>query len=216
MHSPAGFQGLVPSKSITLTFWGHLPDSRRLFNGDSPTNVENGAYMRYYHLQQSYFAHLGRDSCFHDFAAKAQVAQMLKDDFTRERAESLLDSRHDNLLKCCQADNIRRDALHLSARLLSMTDVGSLQNEVNLRRFVDWDIGSTLRQCLSAHFDRPHEMQWERTRLPRSFDAWSLSAVAGISIKFIDNLADHLLLAEDDTLLLVFHHATFLEHQIDE
>lgn len=216
MHSPADVQGLVPSKSITIAFWGHLPDGQRLYNGDSPTNVDNGAYMRYYHLQQSYFAHLGRDSCFDDFGTKAQIAQMLKDNFTGEKAESLLDSRHDNVSKSCQADKIRRDALNLSARLLSMTDVGSLQNEVNPRRCVDWDIGSTLRQCLSAHFDRPHEMQWEQTRLPRSFDAWSLSAVAGISIKFTDNLADHLLLAEDDTLLLIFHHATFLEHQLDE
>lgn len=172
--------------------------------------------MRYYHLQKSYFAHLEENSCFHDFRSKAEIVQILKDDFIHEAAASLLKSRHGNISRCCQDDKIREDALNLTARLLSMTDVGSLQNEVNPRRCVDWAHSSTLRQCLSAHFDRPHEMQWERTRLPRSFDAWGISAVAGITIKFTDNLADHLLLVEDDTLLLVFHHATFLEHQIDE
>lgn len=216
MQSPISPQGGIPPEAIALAFWGQPPDSGRLCNGELSTNLYHGAYMRYYHLQQSYFAHLEQDSYFHNFRSKTEIAQMLKDDFTREGAASFLKSRHGNALRCYQRDKTFEDSLNLAARLLSMTNIGLLQNEVNPKRYINWECTSTLRQCLSAHFDRPHEMQWEHTRLPRSFDAWSLRAVAGITIKFTDNLADHLLLVEDDTLLLVFHHATFLEQQADE
>lgn len=216
MHSPTGFQGVVAPETIASTFWGQTSVRGRLCNGESSTNLYHGAYMRYYHLQQSYFAHLDQDTRFHDFSSQAQIVQMLKDDLTQEKAASVLKSQHGNESLCCQTDRTRGDVLNLAARLLTMTNIGFLQNQVNPRRYVEWKCSSTLRQCLSTHFDRPHEMQWENTRLPRSFDAWSLSAVAGIRIKFTDNLADHLLLVEDDTLLLIFHHASFLELQMAE
>lgn len=216
MDSPTGPEHAILPETIAFTFWGQPPDSKRLCNGDSSTNLYYGAYMRYFHLQKTYFAHLEQDSCFLNFSSQKEIADMLKDDFTREMAASVLKSRLGNALRCCQTNKTHEDALNLAARLISMTNIGSLQNEVNPRRYVNWGDNSTLRQCLASHFNRPHEMQWERTRLPRSFDAWGLSAVAGITIKFTDNLADHLLLVEDDTLLLVFHHATFLEHQTEE
>lgn len=216
MELLTGPEGAVLPETIALTFWGHSPDSKRLCNGDSSTNLHYGAYMRYFHLQKTYFAHLKQDTCFLNLNSQKEIAEMLEDDLTRETAASLLKSRLDNTSSCCQTKKAHEDALSLVARLISMTNIGSLQNEVNPRRYVNWENSSTLRQCLASHFNRPHEMQWERTRLPRSFDAWGLSAVAGITIKFTDNLADHLLLVEDDTLLLVFHHATFLEYQTEE
>lgn len=216
MHSFTTPQGVISPEAIAITFCGQPSHGGRLCNGESSTNLYQGAYMRYYNLQQIYYAHLERESCFHDFSSKAKVVEILKDDVTRERAVSRLKSQHNNALRCCQTDKTREDVLDLAARLLSMTNIAPLQNEINPRRYVHWERSSSLRQCLSAHFDRPYGMQWERTRLPRSFDAWGLSAVAGITIKFTDNLADHLLLVEDDTLVLVFHHATFLEHQADQ
>jgi hypothetical protein len=53
-------------------------------------------------------------------------------------------------------------------------------------------------------------------RLPKTFDAWAIERIGGISIQFTDNLADHLLLVNDDTTLLVFHHVAFLELQTKE
>ena len=53
----------------------------------------------------------------------------------------------------------------------------------------------------------------EHVRLPKSFDAWSIEMVGGIEIAFTDNLADHLLLVEEDSKVLIFHHVSFLEVQ---
>lgn len=145
----------------------------------------------------------------------AKITKMLQDDTSRKTAVSILKNRHGHESPPSQVNEKCEHALNLAGRLLSMTNIGSMQDEVNSRRLVEWDCGSTLRQCLSAHFDRQHEMQWERTRLLKSFNPWGISVVAVITIRFTDNLANHLLLVEDDTMLLVFHHATFLEHQTD-
>lgn len=49
-----------------------------------------------------------------------------------------------------------------------------------------------------------------RVKLPQSFTAGNISKIGGITIRFTDNLADHLLLREDDTLILLYHHASLL------
>ncbi|KAL1874464.1 hypothetical protein Daus18300_003482 [Diaporthe australafricana] len=104
--------------------------------------------------------------------------------------------------------------MDFGARLVTPINIGTLPNEVNKRRHLKWDTG-TLRNCLTEYFDEAQAptLTFERLRLPKAFDAWSLCKVGGIKIRFTDNLADHLLLLEDDTVVLVFHHVTYLEQQ---
>lgn len=216
MQSPGEDSTSLSPEAVAFTLWGNTAGNTRSCDGDLTTNSSHDAYMKYYHLQQSYFAHLRGRSYFIDFKSVAEIARLLRENEIREGALTLLKSGHINELNGCLGDEKYGHALNLTARLLSMTSIGRLQHEVNPRRYLNWEPQLTLRECLSANFNKSHEMRWERTRLPLSFDAWGLSAVAGITLRFTDNLADHLLLVEDDTMLFVFHHATFLKQQTNE
>ena len=48
-------------------------------------------------------------------------------------------------------------------------------------------------------------------KLPQTFTAASLETIGGIEIHWTNNLADHLLLRDDDTKLLLFHHVSVLD-----
>lgn len=107
-------------------------------------------------------------------------------------------------------------AIH-AARLLTMAKIGPLKSEPkNPRKYVTWSAG-TLRQCLDKYFNTKPTMKTEGFRLPKAFDAWTIEKLAGVRIKFTDNLADHLRLEEGDDQgeveVFIFHHATFLKGQ---
>lgn len=216
MQSSTKSSTSLSSEAVAFTLWGNTAGTTRPCGGDLPTDSPHDAYMKYYHLQQSYFAHLRGRCYFLEFNSVAEIAKTLRENETREGALTLLKSGHVNELNDCLGDEKYGQALNLTARLLSMTIIGCPQHELNPRRYLNWEPYLTLRKCLSANFNKSHEMRWQRTRMPLSFDAWGLSAVSGIIIRFTDNLADHLLLVEDDTVLFVFHHATFLKHQTNE
>lgn len=108
--------------------------------------------------------------------------------------------------------------LNLAARLVSMVEIGSLETEFGflhhtsqrpLPRWTESDLAS----LLGTTFSSSPQTDCGGIGAPLTLDAWSLDNVAGIKIKFTDNLADHLRLANKETLLYVFHHAAFLEHQ---
>ena len=66
---------------------------------------------------------------------------------------------------------------------------------------VDSVIGGLFRDNKSDDF----------VKLPRSFTAANLEKIGGIEIRWTNNLADHLLLRDDDTKLMLFHHASALK-----
>jgi hypothetical protein len=101
------------------------------------------------------------------------------------------------------------------ARLIAPINIGTLPNELNTRRHLEWSSG-TLRSLVADHFNEPPVLTFEHLRLPKAFDAWSLCKVGGIEIRFTDNLADHLLLIDDDAVVLVFHHVSYLKQQDKE
>ncbi|CAJ2508037.1 Uu.00g092230.m01.CDS01 [Anthostomella pinea] len=103
-------------------------------------------------------------------------------------------------------------SINLAARLLAMVEIGRSKSELFAERVLSWTEG-TLQDFLSDHFGTLPVLKDDLVRLPKSFDAWSLQAVGGIDIGFTDNLADHLLLIEDDMKVLIYHHASFLKHQ---
>lgn len=47
-------------------------------------------------------------------------------------------------------------------------------------------------------------------KLPQSFTAANLEKIGGIQVLWTDNLADHLLLRDDDTKVMLFHHVSAL------
>ena len=51
----------------------------------------------------------------------------------------------------------------------------------------------------------------ESVKLPKSFTAESLQKIGGIEVYWTDNVFDHLLLADDDTKVFLFHHVSYLQ-----
>lgn len=105
--------------------------------------------------------------------------------------------------------------INFVARLVIPINIGTLPNEVNNRRHLKWTRG-TLRSLIATHFNEPPKITFDRLRLPKTFDAWNVCKIGGIKIRFTDNLADHLLLVDDDAIVLVFHQVSYLKQQDKE
>lgn len=105
--------------------------------------------------------------------------------------------------------------IDFAAGLITPINIGIRPNEVKDRRHLEWTSG-TLRRLIADYFNDPPVLTFEHLKLPKAFDAWSLCKVGGIKIRFTDNLADHLLLIDDDTTVLVFHHVSYLKQQDKE
>ncbi|KAH7027959.1 uncharacterized protein B0I36DRAFT_246390 [Microdochium trichocladiopsis] len=136
------------------------------------------------------------------------IVRQLRADVPRESMLELL--RTDTSLT--GPDRFRENSINLAARLLTMLKIGRAENQVAARGYLDWSAG-TLRELISQRFSDAPILDFTHTRFPKTFDAWSLDSISGLSIEFTDNIADHLLLVDDDTTVLIFHHVTFLEYQ---
>ncbi|KAL8877912.1 MAG: hypothetical protein Q9198_004171 [Flavoplaca austrocitrina] len=56
----------------------------------------------------------------------------------------------------------------------------------------------------------PPPSSLDTVKLPQTFTAANLEKIAGIRIVWTNNLADHLLLRDDDTKVMLFHHVSAL------
>lgn len=199
---------------IVENLWGaQIQDTRRrLRNGEPITSLQHAAYTRYYLIQQSYLAHeLGIQDKVKDCSFLLEVAQLLRCNVTHQEVVAGTEQRLD-LLEQQKAVEYCGEIVNFTARLLVMMNVGRFMSEAHLRRNVVWE-SSSLRDCVNEYFAETPKMTCESIKLPKTFNAWSIETVGGIKVRLTDNLADHLLLVEDDTTVLVFHHASFLECQ---
>lgn len=128
---------------------------------------------------------------------------------TQEILRKKLTKIHDNELQLI--DN----TIYLSASLLLMIDFGQIEYGFSGRRKLEWTSG-TLQACVSLGFDRTPSLEHKGIKLERAFNAQSLFRFAGLEMVPTTNLLDHLRLTHDDTRLHVFHHASFLNHQLQE
>ncbi|KAJ0119939.1 hypothetical protein J7T55_000789 [Diaporthe amygdali] len=186
--------------------------SHRLRNGEPVTSLQHAAYTRYYLIQQTYLAHeLGIQDSVEDVRFVSDVAKLLRSNLTHQEVISVVEERL-NLEKGQVAAQHCEEIVSFTARLLVMMNMGRFMSEAHQRRNILWGSRS-LRDCVDDFFSETPQMSYESVKLPKAFNAWSIETVAGIKVRLIDNLADHLLLVEDDTTVLIFHHASFLECQ---
>ncbi len=93
-----------------------------------------------------------------------------------------------------------------------MLKIGVLKHQAVPRRCLTCR-GGSLSDFIETRFNQPQVLSYHQVKLPKNFNAWSINVIGGLQIDFTDNLGDHLLLVDDDTRVLVFHHASFLECQ---
>lgn len=141
----------------------------------------------------------------------SDVTRLVQRDLTHQEVVSGVERRLSSATSRVGVEHCE-EIVCFAARLLVMMNVGRFMSEAHLRRNVLWE-SSSLRDCVDEHFVETPKMSCESIKLPKTFNAWSIETIGGISVRLTDNLADHLLLVEDDTTVLVFHHASFLECQ---
>ncbi len=103
------------------------------------------------------------------------------------------------------------DAIDLGARIWLMTSIGTFRNIVGpAQRTLQWKDDENLRTLLSREYFHQTDLK-DQVKLERLFNARTIVRIAGIKITWTGNLADHLRLLDDDTRVVIFHHASFLK-----
>jgi hypothetical protein len=182
------------------------PHIQKLFNGDRQDKLNHEAYCDYYRRQWYILApHAGHQHS--TVRSSHAIVYIIQDILNGKHQEEIMNA----LMSTNTPKEVCDLSLNLAVRLLVMMRFGMVKNQVSPRRCLQWESGS-LQDFVQQYFKEPPKLNCERVRLPKSFDAWAIATISGVEISFTDNLADHLLLVEDDTKLLVFHHASFLEY----
>ncbi|KAK3338914.1 hypothetical protein B0H65DRAFT_432406 [Neurospora tetraspora] len=94
-----------------------------------------------------------------------------------------------------------------------MIEVGELKNTFSGRQPLVWTKG-TVDDFVHELFEPQTSQNLERGKFGRLFTAQNLALIAGFRVELTTNLADHLLFRDSDKTVMIFHHATFLSHQL--
>lgn len=132
---------------------------------------------------------------FKELAVKESIRTNLKQLFTS---------------KSDREEEILNDSIDFAARLYLMINIGDSKYAVSSGTPLVWRNGN-LKDFLSAYFDDPQILSDSNVKFEKTFNAYNLRRIAGIRVKWTDNLIDHLRMTDDKTVE-VFHHASFLKH----
>lgn len=173
------------------------------------------AYFKYYGEQCRLALHNGGQYVFvRTHRDVIDVVQLLKQRPALSR-ETIIDRLRPRLPegKLENEEEIVCNSIDLAVRLLLMVDVGSLQYGLSGQAPLRWRDGP-LFDFVHARFSPPQPTGHDkRVKFDKIFNARNLGRVAGIQIIWTNNLADHLLMKDEDTRVAIFHHVSFLEHQ---
>ena len=100
----------------------------------------------------------------------------------------------------------------LAAGLWLMLSISKYPGDISYDEPIIWEDDESLG-CLGL-MDKTFSFQYNSTdlvKLPQSFTAAHLEQIAGIKVIWTSNLADHLLLKDDDTKLMLFHQVSILQ-----
>ena len=103
----------------------------------------------------------------------------------------------------------RNASIDLAARVWLSISIGSLQQAFLPYSTISWKDGK-LSEAIRAAFD-PKSQLSDPVKLPKDFNAANLERIGGLQVIWTSNLADHLSLKDDDTKVMLYHQASFLE-----
>lgn len=201
---------------VTILWKDRVQDTNyRLRNGDPVTLLQHDGYVTYSKVLQSHVANeLGVRETILSSDITSKVTQHLRNHLSKQEVVTKLAGI---LARGTGQTNLtpqyREEIVIYTARLLVMVDVGRLMSESHVHRQLPWNDGS-LRKCIDGYFIKSKDSSTFNVKLPKAFNAWTIEMVGGIRIQLTDNLADHLLLTDDDGAVLIFHQASFLSYRI--
>ena len=100
--------------------------------------------------------------------------------------------------------------IDLAANLWLMMSIGKFPGDVSYDEPIQWESNQTLDELLHEHFSTKFDSE-DKVKLPQSFTAAHLEQIGGVEVVWTSNLADHLLLKDDDTKLMLFHQVSILQ-----
>lgn len=187
---------------------GLFPDNVALVD-----NAYEAFFVRYQDLcHLSITKHRGIQDATH--ADVLETLDLLRDT-SRTREELLESLRTHKEPSSGRLDDFQASTLlDLAASTWLMLPIGPFPHVVSLEKPLVWSSGR-LQEVLDwprIIDDRLHhpDNTLPPVKLPQSFTAYHLERIAGITIHWTSNLADHLRLRDDDTKLTLFHHASAL------
>ncbi|KAF2685469.1 hypothetical protein K458DRAFT_417520 [Lentithecium fluviatile CBS 122367] len=172
-------------------------------------------YFDYYETQCHHALHeQGKHIVVRTHKHIVNIAEKLEEGCTRKEVKDeirkLFKSKAEDRVN---EEEILDNSVDLAVRLYLMVNVGANRSTVTRGRKLFWEEGS-VKGLLASYFDEPQVLSNSGIRFEKTFTACNLERIAGIKIRWTNNLADHLrMVDDDDKLVAVFHHATFLEQQ---
>lgn len=104
--------------------------------------------------------------------------------------------------------------LDLAVDVWSMLSIAKFPGDMSYDEPIPWEDDVTLTDVVHKCFPL-HPFSQDMVKMPQAFTAAHLEKIGGIQVVWTSNLADHLLLKEDDTKLMLFHQVSILRlHKI--
>jgi hypothetical protein len=189
----------------------------QLWSRDASSKLDNQeidleAYFSYHKKQCSQALHDGgRHISARTHRDILEIAEDLEEGLSRDTIRGRLSLKLADP-KPANENELLDSSINLTARLVSMMDIGVLQYGFSGRKELVWNQGS-LKDFVNGYFNVPVVLGHD-VKLEKMFNAPNLGRIAGISIVWTDNLADHLRMIDDeDKKVAIFHHASFLKCQ---
>jgi hypothetical protein len=111
-------------------------------------------------------------------------------------------------------EQMAEGSIRLGVRIFAMVDTGPPSgNRTHGPAPLPWQDNNVDLQTILAKYFTTSFADPGNTKFDEDFTAFNLQRLAGLEIRWTDNLADHLRLIENDRTLCIFHHATFLRRQ---
>lgn len=196
---------------IVAELWQDLSDG-------GPSDHDLNPFFDYYQIQCHHALHeQGKHVLVRTHQDIVNISEQLEDGCTREEikenTKKLFRSKVEDRI---DEDVILNNSIDLVTRLYLMVNVvsdGAKTSSVTKGKKLRWDSGN-IKDVLSSHFNEPQVLDNSSMRFEKTFTARNLERIAGIKIKWTNNLADHLRMVDvDDKIVAIFHHATFIEQQ---
>jgi len=189
-------------RAIVQELWG-LPKSNK------QTEAALDSYFGYYGDQcRQFLANRGRHTSARSHEDIVEVAKLITQRKPRGDILEVLKTSYFTKNRSADEQSLN-GTINLTARLVSMVEIGKLQHSFSGQTNLNWGAG-TLTQSIRDHFKAP-ELD-EHVKLEKLFIARNFERIAGLKIVWTDNLAEHLRLREDGCKVAVYYHATFLKN----
>ena len=121
-------------------------------------------------------------------------------------------------LVVAHSQSLARTLVDLAAGVWLMLSISKYPGDISYDEPIDWNDNEILgtdhnifqQEGLISKTLSHQYNSTDLVKLPQSFTAAHLEQIGGIKVIWTSNLADHLLLKDDDTKLMLFHHVSIL------